>query len=53
MGGHNGSKKIAGVRVEAGGHRRCVSSFCGHVALEFGVLRFEAGFMNNEEAAAG
>lgn len=53
MGGHNGSKEVVGVRVESGGHRRCVPSFRGNVALEFGVLKFETGFMNNEEVLEG
>lgn len=53
MDGDNGSKEVVGVHVELGGHRRCVPFFRGNVALEFGVLKFEMGFMNNEEAAEG
>lgn len=53
IGGQNGSKEIVGVRLELGDYQRCVPSFRGHVALEFGVLKFETSFMDNEEAVEG
>lgn len=53
IGGQNGSKEIVGVCLELSDYQRCVPSFCGHAALEFGVLKFETGFVDSEEAVEG